>query len=245
MSVKKVPEVASSSKGSLFRKISMAVGAFVILFGVNSISSTAQAAGHHYYPKLHSKLSFSGHHHRRYARSFRHGLRRRVASHHRFLRERHFARYAHHEYRRHRFGWVLTRRQAAHYPRITSRPRPGVDYSIVDNQGGSSRVLAVARRYLGLGNVTGSHRAWCADFVNMVLRKTGHATSGSGMVGSMLHVGHRVSTPRPGDLVVMRGHVTIFAGYGPRGFVGLGGNQHHRVAMSNFPMRSVVAFVRP
>jgi uncharacterized protein (TIGR02594 family) len=241
MSVKEVSEVASSSKGSLFRKISMAVGAFVILFGVNSISSTAEAAGRHYYPKLHSKLSFSGHHHhRRYARSARHGLRRRLAYRHRQLRERHFA---HHEYRHHRFGSVrFSRAQASHYPRIT-RPQSGVDYRV--GEGASSSVLAVARRYLGLGNVTGSHRPWCADFVNMVLRKTGHATSGSGMVGSMLHVGHRVSSPRPGDLVVMRGHVTIFAGYGPRGFVGLGGNQHHRVAMSNFPMRSVVAFVRP
>lgn len=245
MSVEKVSEVASSSRGALFRKISMAVGAFVILFGVNSISSTAEAAGRHYYPKVHSKLVFSGHHHRRYARGARHGLRRRLAAHHRFLRERHVARYTHHAYRHHRFGWVrLSPAQASHYPRITSRPQPGVDYRTAD-QGGSSRVLAEARRYLGLGNVTGSHRPWCADFVNMVLRKTGHVTSGSGMVQSMLHVGHRVSTPRPGDLVVMRNHVTIFAGYGPRGFVGVGGNQHHRVAASNFPMRSVVAFVRP
>ncbi len=109
----------------------------------------------------------------------------------------------------------------------------------------TSNVLAEARRYLGRGNVTGGHRAWCADFVNMVLRQTGHLSSGSGMPQSLLGVGTRISTPRPGDLVVMRGHVTIFAGYGGRGFVGLGGNQHHRVALSNFSLRSVVAFVRP
>ncbi len=106
-------------------------------------------------------------------------------------------------------------------------------------------MLNEARRYLGRGNVTGSHRAWCADFANMVLSRTGHRASGSGMVRSMLSVGPRVSSPSPGDVVVMRSHVTIFAGYGGRGFYGLGGNQHHRVAMSNFPLRSVVAFVRP
>jgi uncharacterized protein (TIGR02594 family) len=245
MSVLKVPGVTSSNRGAIFRKISVVVGAFVILFGVNSISSTAQASSRHYYHKLHTKLSFAGHHHHRYARSYRRrSHRRRLASLHRKLRGRHFA---HHAYRHHRFGWVrLTPAQAASYPHITSRPQPGIDYRTY-NQGRdpSASVLAVARRYLGLGNVTGSHRPWCADFVNMVLRKTGHATSGSGMARSLLHVGHRVSHPAPGDLVVMRDHVTIFAGYGRRGFVGLGGNQHHRVAMSNFPMRSVVAFVRP
>ncbi len=109
----------------------------------------------------------------------------------------------------------------------------------------SSTVLSEASRWVGQGNVTGSHRAWCADFANFVLRRTGHRASGSGMVNSLLGVGPRVSQPAQGDLVVMRNHVTIFAGYGGRGFYGLGGNQHHRVAMSNFPLRSVVAFVRP
>jgi uncharacterized protein (TIGR02594 family) len=110
---------------------------------------------------------------------------------------------------------------------------------------GSSEVLNEASRWVGHGNVTGSHRAWCADFANFVLSRTGHHASGSGMVNSLLGVGPRVATPSAGDLVVMRNHVTIFAGYSGHGFYGLGGNQHHRVAMSNFPLRSVVAFVRP
>ncbi len=110
---------------------------------------------------------------------------------------------------------------------------------------GTSDVLSEASRWIGQGNVTGSHRAWCADFANFVLQRTGHHASGSGMVDSLLGVGRRVATPQAGDLVVMRSHVTIFAGYSGHGFYGLGGNQHHRVAMSNFSMRSVVAFVRP
>jgi uncharacterized protein (TIGR02594 family) len=117
---------------------------------------------------------------------------------------------------------------------------------------GPSDVLSVARRYMGMGNVTRSGRPWCADFVNYVLRQTGHATSGSGMAWSLLHVGRRVSSPQPGDIAILhfrgrRGasHVTFFAGYGGRGFYGLGGNQHHRVQRSSFLLSSVVAFVRP
>jgi uncharacterized protein (TIGR02594 family) len=109
----------------------------------------------------------------------------------------------------------------------------------------SSNVLDEARHWIGRGNVTGTHRAWCADFANWVLTRTGHRTSGSGMVNSLLGVGPRVSSPSPGDIVVMRNHVTIFAGFGGQGFYGLGGNQHRRVAMSNYSLRSVVAFVRP
>jgi uncharacterized protein (TIGR02594 family) len=161
---------------------------------------------------------------------------------------RHFAQRLHHQ----RFGWAgPNAAQIARYPRFLKHhlSRAANDYerrAFHENSAApTSNVLAEARRYLGRGNVTGSHRAWCADFVNMVLRQTGHLSSSSGMPQSLLSVGTRTSTPRPGDLVVMRGHVTIFAGYGGRGFVGLGGNQHHRVALSNFSLRSVVAFVRP
>lgn len=260
MSVIRVSQVAQKNGSGILQKFSIAIGAFVILFGVSSIGSSAEAAVHHYYPKMHSKLSFSGHHHHYRLRSATRGIRRRLAyarrKHLAYAHRKHWGRhlayrtYRHHSFRQ-RYGWVSPA-HVAHYPRITPRQaerageyQRGAFYTGQGGQAPASNILSTARRYLGLGNVTGSHRPWCADFVNMVLRKTGHETSGSGMVQSMLHVGHRVSSPRPGDLVVMRGHVTIFAGYGPRGFVGLGGNQHHRVAMSNFPMRSVVAFVRP
>ncbi len=176
----------------------------------------------------------------------------------------------HHQYARHfghwtrhgqwtRYGYVQhhghrTRYSAAGatmgYGYTTATP--GMDEgsmrsgSLIETLGsGASSVLSEAARFIGQGNVTGSHRAWCADFANFVLQRTGHKASGSGAVSSMLHVGQRVATPAKGDLVVMRSHVTIFAGYGGRGFYGLGGNQHHQVRMSNFPLNSVVAFVRP
>jgi uncharacterized protein (TIGR02594 family) len=154
------------------------------------------------------------------------------------------------------FGYRLTEQQApqpeqnnrqrerrhheAHRSHIAQAPH----IAAVSNSG-SSAILNEARHWVGRGNVTGTHRAWCADFANWVLTRTGHRTSGSGMVKSLLSVGPRVSTPSPGDIVVMRNHVTIFAGFGGQGFYGLGGNQHNRVAMSNYPLRSVVAYVRP
>lgn len=110
-----------------------------------------------------------------------------------------------------------------------------------------SDILVGARRYLGLANPTGMRRPWCRDFVNMVLRQTGHALAdASGLAMNALRLGPHVLSPRPGDVIVMRRHVTFFVGYGGRGVLGLGGNQGHgRVTLSSYPLRSVIAFVRP
>ncbi|MGO9769136.1 MAG: hypothetical protein ACLPSW_06195 [Roseiarcus sp.] len=111
-----------------------------------------------------------------------------------------------------------------------------------------SDLVAEAARYVGGGNPTGFHEAWCRDFVNMVLERTGHRLADKSHAAiAALNLGPRVDYPQPGDLAVMRGHVTIVASVdGAGGFVGLGGNQGHgRVTYSHFSMRSVVAFVRP
>jgi hypothetical protein len=45
--------------------------------------------------------------------------------------------------------------------------------------------------------------------------------------------------------MVMRHHVTIFAGYGGRGLIGLGGDQDHgRVTYSSFSRGRVLGYVR-
>ena len=112
---------------------------------------------------------------------------------------------------------------------------------------GGSDVVAEAERFLGQGNPTGYNEAWCRDFVNMMLERTGHKLADkSHMAIAALNLGPHVANPQPGDLAVFRGHVTIFAGWnGPDTFNGLGGNQHHRVTIAMFSRRSVVAFVRP
>ena len=113
------------------------------------------------------------------------------------------------------------------------------------NWGGD--VVAEAARYVGSGNPTGFREAWCRDFINMVLERTGHRLADkSHVVAGALNLGPRVASPASGDLAVMRGHVTIFVGWAGQGtFLGLGGNQGHRVRVSRFALRSVVAFVRP
>jgi uncharacterized protein (TIGR02594 family) len=115
-----------------------------------------------------------------------------------------------------------------------------------------SSILRDAQRYIGMGNPTGFNGPWCAAFTNMVLKQTGHFITGSLRAVDALLLGPHVSHPQPGDIVVLRfgyhrgaSHVTFFSSYGGRGFIGLGGNQHHRVKYSSFPLRDVVAFVRP
>jgi hypothetical protein len=44
--------------------------------------------------------------------------------------------------------------------------------------------------------------------------------------------------------VVMRHHVTIFAGRLGDRILGLGGNQDHRVKIKAYPARRILAFVR-
>jgi len=111
---------------------------------------------------------------------------------------------------------------------------------------GHSDVLAQAARWLGRGNPTPFREAWCRDFVNMILERAGYRlVDRSHLAIAALRLGQRVTDPRPGDLVVMRGHVTFFVGWtGDGAFLGLGGNQAHRVRVSRFARRAVIAFVR-
>ena len=107
-------------------------------------------------------------------------------------------------------------------------------------------LLAIAEHYLGAGKFTRQPGPWCRDFINVVARRAGvRLANNSRRAIDALRLGQHVSSPRAGDLVVMRHHVTIFAGYGGRGVLGLGGNQHHgRVSVSSYPARQILAFVR-
>jgi len=111
---------------------------------------------------------------------------------------------------------------------------------------GAGDILAEARRWIGYGNPTPFREPWCRDFVNMVIERAGYRLADRSHVAiAALGLGAWVSEPRPGDLAVMAGHVTFFAGWdGASAFVGLGGNQHHRVTLARFARRAVVAFVR-
>jgi len=109
----------------------------------------------------------------------------------------------------------------------------------------AAQLLAEAQRFEGSGKVTRYRGPWCRDFINLVASRAGYRLANySRRAIDALHLGRRVADPQPGDLVVMRHHVTIFAGRAGGKIVGLGGNQGRRVRYSHFAPGRVVAFVR-
>ncbi len=109
----------------------------------------------------------------------------------------------------------------------------------------SSGVLSVARRYLGRGNFTGFHEAWCADALRAWLRQSGHSTAGTDHRAiSFAHYG-RPTSPHVGAVAVLRHHVGIVAGVTRRGVVLLSGNHGRHVALGVYPLRRIIAFRDP
>ena len=108
----------------------------------------------------------------------------------------------------------------------------------------SANLLYVAQRYIGSRNFTGVGQ-WCRAAINRWAELAGKPLANrSNRAIDALALGPHVRNPVPGDLIVMRHHVTIFAGFDHGRVVGLGGNQGHRVKYSKFSPRGVLAFVR-
>ena len=113
-----------------------------------------------------------------------------------------------------------------------------------------SSVVAEARRYIG-GNPTGRKSLWCARFMNMVLQRSGHRTTGSDMARSFASYGQRVSGPQVGAIAVMSrgragGHVGIVSGVDAKGNpIVVSGNHGHRVAESVYSRGRIYAYVMP
>jgi uncharacterized protein (TIGR02594 family) len=163
----------------------------------------------------------------------RHGARPAVRHGRRFA-----YRFSHHPRRHSHFAGRAHFRAYSVQPRFAASP-PGRPLEL-------HPLLMVASRYLGAGRVSRQRGPWCRDFINTVARRAGyHLANSSRRAIDALRLGHRVASPRPGDLVVMRHHVTIFAGFGGRGLIGLGGNQGHGgVTYSSFSRNRVVGYVR-
>lgn len=109
-------------------------------------------------------------------------------------------------------------------------------------------------RYMyGDRSMTAGERAWCADFTNASLARSGVAGTGSPMARSFLGWGDPTNTPREGDVAVMTrgnrhgpfGHVGFYAGPGdtPGTIKVLGGNQGPGgVNVSQVPTDRVLGF---
>lgn len=111
-----------------------------------------------------------------------------------------------------------------------------------------SSAVSVASRYLGT-NPTKRSRRWCAEFMNMVEKKLGRPGTGSALARSFASYGQRVSSPRPGDIAVMRrkggGHVGYVMSVSGNKVKLISGNHGRKVGVGTYPRSRVVAFVRP
>lgn len=104
-------------------------------------------------------------------------------------------------------------------------------------------------------NLNPQRSAWCAAFVNSVLKATGNPETGSFMAKSFLTYGKPTSKPEQGDIVVMErgssrgtpyGHVAFYAGQSDRdGYIKvLGGNQNDSVSIKEVQVGSVISYRR-
>ena len=92
---------------------------------------------------------------------------------------------------------------------------------------------------------------WCADFINFVLRRTGHAATNSRAARSFLDYGKRIDSPRVGAIVVLsrgvnNGHVGIVRGTdGAGNIIVISGNHGNKVWESPYPKSRVLGYVIP
>jgi uncharacterized protein (TIGR02594 family) len=92
---------------------------------------------------------------------------------------------------------------------------------------------------------------WCADFVNFILRRTGHPTTNSRAAKSFLEYGKRIDSPRVGAIVVLTrarngGHVGIVRGTdGAGNILVISGNHGNKVSESMYPKSRVLGYVIP
>jgi uncharacterized protein (TIGR02594 family) len=117
-------------------------------------------------------------------------------------------------------------------------------------EAGNPRWISVARGYMGT-NPTKRKSQWCADFMNLVLERSGMKGTSSSMAGSFANYGQRISGPRVGAIAVIArgrgaGHVGIVTGIDEKGNpMILSGNHNNTVAEAPYPARSIMAYVWP
>jgi uncharacterized protein (TIGR02594 family) len=112
----------------------------------------------------------------------------------------------------------------------------------------SNNLVAEARKYIGT-NPTGRGSLWCGAFMDLVLKRTGHAGGGN-LAWGYQHYGARVSGPQVGAIAVMGrrggGHVGVVSGIDANGNpIIVSGNHNHTVAESVYPRGRIAAYVLP
>jgi uncharacterized protein (TIGR02594 family) len=150
-------------------------------------------------------------------------------------------------------------RRHSRYARVARDPRLGTEAnaSFIAAQshsnsafGGvtSDALVSESRKYIGT-NPTGRGSLWCGAFMDMVLKRTGHAGGGN-LASGYAHYGTRVSGPQVGAIAVMGrhggGHVGVVSGIDANGNpIIVSGNHNHTVAESVYPRGRIAAYVLP
>jgi uncharacterized protein (TIGR02594 family) len=108
----------------------------------------------------------------------------------------------------------------------------------------TNSLVSEARSYLGT-NPTGRGRQWCGAFMDLVLKKTGHAGGGN-LARAYAGYGTRVSGPQVGAIAVMNHHVGVVSGIDANGNpIIVSGNHNRTVAESVYPRSRIAAYVIP
>ncbi|MGB8896171.1 MAG: TIGR02594 family protein [Pseudolabrys sp.] len=112
----------------------------------------------------------------------------------------------------------------------------------------SNGLVSEARKYIG-SNPTGRGSLWCGAFMDLVLKRTGHAGGGN-LASAYARYGTRVSGPQVGAIAVIGrhggGHVGVVSGVDPNGNpIIVSGNHNHTVAESVYPAGRISAYVLP
>jgi len=108
----------------------------------------------------------------------------------------------------------------------------------------SDALVSEARKYIGT-NPTGRGSLWCGAFMDMVLKRTGHAGGGN-LAWGYARYGTRVAGPQVGAIAVMHGHVGVVSGLDPNGNpIIVSGNHNRTVAEAVYPRGRIAAYVMP
>jgi uncharacterized protein (TIGR02594 family) len=108
----------------------------------------------------------------------------------------------------------------------------------------TNSLVSEARSYLGT-NPTGRGSLWCGAFMDLVLKKTGHAGGGN-LARGYARYGTRVDGPQVGAIAVMNHHVGVVSGIDPNGNpIIVSGNHNRTVAESVYPRGRISAYVMP
>jgi uncharacterized protein (TIGR02594 family) len=125
------------------------------------------------------------------------------------------------------------------------------DASIVNASSvGAPHWIPIARQYMGT-NPTSRRSLWCADFLNLVLKRSGLQGTASSMAGSFINYGRRLSGPQVGAIAVVSrgggaGHVGIVTGVDANGNpILLSGNHNNTVAEAPYSAGRIIAYVWP